>query len=91
MQLGVSNGVGMASIYLQITYVAHVIACFWYYLGVSNTFVNPDGSPSNWVAAFTSQAYSGIDKYGASIYVTLYTMLSIGYGDIHAVNNGYKA
>ena len=88
MQFGVSSLTGMASIFLQMTYVAHVIACFWYYLGISNKFVNPDGFPSTWIQAFTTEAYQGVDKYGAAIYVTLYTMLSIGYGDIHAVNNG---
>jgi hypothetical protein len=79
----------MSLIYVQITYVAHVTACFWYYLGKVDTYSNPDGFYSTWIEQYVTSAYSGVDRYGASIYYVVYTMLGIGYGDIHPVNTGY--
>lgn len=82
---------GVLFIFLEIIFVAHTISCFWYYYGSTSTYKNPNtaaGFPNTWVYAFIPSSYGTYDKYVASIYWTLFTMLAVGYGDIHPVNSG---
>lgn len=71
---------------LQIIFVAHLLACFWFF-----TSTLDDSSDDNWVVAH-GLADDDIDtQYLASFYWTVATMMAVGYGDIHAVNNVEKA
>ena len=81
---------GICIIFLQLTFVAHLITCFWYYFGLYYPYTSDDaaGFPYSWVAAYTPGGFDGTDQYAISMYWTLYTMLGIGYGDVHPVNTG---
>lgn len=80
---------------VQIFFIAHLISCFWFYLTTSDvTGVTevPSTSPEypllrTWATEFGLQYMSTFDQYVASFYWTLATMLSVGYGDIHATND----
>ena len=79
----------------QIFFIAHLIACFWYFLTTEQ--VTGVASPSHLEeitdATLTWATSSGMEwqtlgsKYVASLYWTIATMVAVGYGDFHAVNN----
>ena len=67
---------------LSILLCVHIMACFWYYSSKIEGF-NPD----TWVSR------SGIDQdeisslYIISLYWTVTTLCTVGYGDVHAQTN----
>eukprot|EP01039_Chlorochromonas_danica_P003102 gene3102-3396_t len=75
--------VSMSTLLLQLFLLAHIFACFWHYLAISDLAKD---YPTNWIdyGQFTNQ--SSAERYVASYYYTIVTMLTIGYGDIHGTN-----
>ncbi|GBG25384.1 Potassium voltage-gated channel subfamily H member 6 [Hondaea fermentalgiana] len=67
---------------LQIIFICHLLACFWYF-----TSTLDDSSDDNWVMAHGLSSDSIPTQYLASFYWTVATMMAVGYGDIHAVND----
>lgn len=96
------NLVNMFSLIFQITFVAHVMACFWFYLstkdvtGVEGPSIEyedadwselPQQAQVTWVTSNNLQHSPVLDQYCASFYWVITTMLSIGYGEIAGTNN----
>eukprot|EP01039_Chlorochromonas_danica_P006251 gene6251-6892_t len=75
--------VSLATLLLQLFFIAHLFACFWHYLAISNL---ANDYETNWLAygQFTDQTV--VQRYVAACYFTVVTMLTIGYGDIHGTN-----
>ncbi len=79
----------------QIFFIAHLIACFWYFLTTEQVIgvATPPNDVDLTEATLTWATSSGIEwqtlgsKYVASLYWTITTMVAVGYGDFHAVNN----
>jgi len=64
---------------IQILFLCHFFACFWHYISL--------GEVNSWVTAFSFTDSSSIDTYIASLYFVVVTMLTVGYGDIHATTD----
>jgi succinate dehydrogenase/fumarate reductase cytochrome b subunit len=65
---------------MGIFFVAHIFACIWHYLAII-------GKDNGWVYKLDYEDASIYERYIASIYYILVTMMTIGYGDIHPVNH----
>lgn len=66
---------------LQIFFVAHVFACFWHFLALPT---NAHGR--SWMTEGGFELETQRQQYIASLYYTIVTMLTVGYGDIHPTN-----
>lgn len=95
----------MTVLSFQIFFAAHFIACFWFYLTNPHvTGVGPDGTHAGrdddasglvsgirtWTIEFGVSDATVQTQYIASLYWTFTTMLTVGYGDIHATNTGER-
>ena len=89
--------ISIVALLLQIFLVAHIVCCFWFFITTSDAtgIVQPD-DPSlpfairTWVTEFGFQYDSVQTQYIASLYWAFATMLTVGYGDIHATNTGER-
>ena len=66
--------------------IIHLIACFWVFMG---TFYMIDTS-ANWIEQYSFQNVSDIDMYIISLYWTVTTLVTVGYGDICATNTSER-
>lgn len=64
----------------SIFFFCHLACCFWYMAADMND------SPVNWVAYYNLEDYNNFDLYIASFYWITQTVVTVGYGDITAVN-----
>lgn len=87
----------MTLLFLQIFLTGHVVACFWFYITTRSCtgLENPsdDGMPiliHTWATEFGFQTMSTYGRYIGSLYWTFETLFTIGYGDLHAVNDGER-
>lgn len=65
--------------YFTLITAAHIIGCFWYILGTTET--------ENWILAyFTDVELDKMTLYITSLYWSITTMLTVGYGDVLPVN-----
>ena len=85
------------SLLFKIFLLAHIIACFWFFISTSTVtgVVQPTDSSlpfgiRTWVTQFGFQYSDVSTQYIASLYWTFTTLLSVGYGDIHPVNSGER-
>ena len=69
---------------MQIVFMCHLFACAWHYV----TLFEGD---NNWVTYFGFDNSSPLDTYVASFYFITVTMLTVGYGDIHATTDTERA
>lgn len=90
--------VSIVSLLLQIFVIAHIVCCFWFFITTPDAIglVQPDensGLPyaiRTWVTEFEFQYSDLSTQYIASLYWAFATMLTVGYGDIHATNTGER-
>eukprot|EP01034_Spumella_vulgaris_P039739 gene39739-49111_t len=68
----------------QIFFIAHLYACFWHFITLPGT--NAVTPPRTWVSEFGYSDTPEYPRYIASLYYIIVTMLTVGYGDIHATN-----
>jgi voltage-gated potassium channel Kch len=69
---------------MQIFFIAHLYACFWHFITLSDA--NEVTPPRTWVTEFGYENTPEYPRYIASFYYIIVTMLTVGYGDIHATN-----
>jgi hypothetical protein len=88
----------VSALTLQIFLLAHIVACFWFYISTNDvTGVIQPLDPAlpyairTWVTEFGFQFSDTSTQYIASLYWAFQTLLSIGYGDIHPTNTGERA
>ena len=67
-----------------ITFLSHLIACIWHYLAIIEI---DQGISPNWLSKYYLLDYSWQDRYIYSLYWSLTTMITIGYGDIVPTNS----
>ena len=94
--------VSMMSLTFQLTFIAHFIACFWFYLSTEDVtgveppgieyadtpwYELPDQRQVTWVTVGNLQHATELDQYCASFYWVVTTMLSVGYGEISGTND----
>lgn len=81
---------------LQVLLVAHIIACFWFFIttstatGANDDIAPVDGAGMTWASHFGLQAADVMTQYIASLYWTFFTIFGVGFGDIRAVNTGER-
>jgi potassium channel len=87
----------MTLLFLQIFLTGHVLCCFWFFITTSicTGRQNPsdDSLPfliRTWAVEFGYEHKSVFDQYVGSLYWTFETLFTIGYGDIHATNQGER-
>lgn len=84
---------------LQIFLVAHIIACFWYFITtnlatgmiIPDNYIHSDDSNSigeylTWATEFNYINEDTVTQYIISLFWTFQTLLTVGYGDIHPTN-----
>ena len=71
-------------LYLLVTFIIlqHVSACIWIFIGISN-----DDVAENWIFMKGYQDYDNQSLYITSLYFTVTTIVTVGYGDITPYNN----
>lgn len=63
----------------------HIIGCFWIFIGRFD-----ETSKENWIYIKGYQDYSVYDLYVSSVYFSVTTVVTVGYGDITAISSGEK-
>ena len=81
---------GVASLLFQIFFIAHLIACFWHFLTLPELADSLTRDGTTWVTDLGYESSSVSEVYIAAFYWTVTSMLSVGYGDIHATNNSER-
>lgn len=87
-----SSAISLSTLMFQIFLLAHIIACFWVFIAIpeANVGVRLRNQGNNfsrtWVTVAGFQESNPRTQYIASLYWTFYTLLTVGYGDIHATN-----
>lgn len=88
----------------NLTFLAHLIACFWYYVGTSvdkedpssnqctagGLGCDPTAPPATWWDGMGYDDDDEANKYLTSIYWAFTTITTVGYGDITPTNTGER-
>ena len=69
---------GFFKVIIVILFIAHWIACIFYYIGSSQL----DSEPLCWLTIANMQDAATVDKYVISLYWAFTTMTTVGYGDV---------
>lgn len=84
--------INIIKVLMQVVFIAHLVACFWFYLTTDEVVTDP--SELTWTNVGFPDDFkyncTVFDQYVASYYWATTTMLSIGYGDVHAYNNSER-
>lgn len=92
----------LATLTIVVLLVSHWFACLFYYFGevfrecVQETAGAPCTDEDYWFRSLQFEAeeanegFNNFDKYIASLYFSVYTITTIGYGDVAPVNTGER-
>lgn len=72
-------------------FICHVFACIWLLLGIDGTESYEqtevtDGKPYGWIDKIGDSSLTVFQQYIRSLYFTIATLTTVGYGDYHATN-----
>lgn len=76
---------------VQMIYCAHLFACIWNYIALDGDSSIVPSQRRTWQTEFGFENSEMEDKYVGSLYYVLVTMLTVGFGDIHATNGVERA
>ena len=79
----------LLSLLFKIIFVAHMLACMWYWTNESAMTANMHAN-RGWAVHFEIHEESLFQKYTKSMYWTIATMMAVGYGDVYATNNNER-
>ena len=68
--------------------MSHFVGCMWIY-GAIVLSDDPEGD-INWISASNLQNEGMMELYAASVYFTMQTLTTVGYGDITIVRMGER-
>jgi hypothetical protein len=77
---------GFIKVILVILFIAHWIACLFYYIGS----VELDYEPICWLTEAGFQDKNNFQKYVISLYWAFTTMTTVGYGDVAPITTNEK-
>lgn len=81
--------VNLVKLLLEVLFIAHICACFWGYLAVYE--LNVYKNMNNWMSQLQIQNEDWIIKYFNSLYFSIVTMATVGYGDMCPHNSLEKS
>ena len=64
-------------LFLIVFYIAHFFSCTWYYIGLIDI-----SNKNSWLNVKELNNESWEMKYVSSLYFSIVTMVTVGYGDI---------
>lgn len=76
--------IDMIKLLFIVCFLSHFIACIWHYFAAVEI---EHGIYPNWLSKYSLQDYNWEDRYIYSLYWSLTTMITIGYGDIVPSNS----
>jgi hypothetical protein len=76
--------VSLAVLVLNIFFVAHIYGCVWHFIAL---YEEDRGGVRSWVDILGFAQTDIYDRYVASVYYVMVTMMTVGFGDIRAVTN----
>lgn len=76
-----SSTYGIQKVLLQAWFFVHILCCLWFFMSTPDSNADPN---DNWVVNSGLESATLQDKYVASFYYTVLSIVSVGYGDIHA-------
>lgn len=82
-----SGTIQLVTLFCQICFSAHFLACFWYNIG----WMSHEETGYSWLSTCGIQDHDSLNtKYIGSLYWTFATVMSVGYGDVHATNDSER-
>jgi succinate dehydrogenase/fumarate reductase cytochrome b subunit len=79
--------VNLVVLMLSIFFIAHIFACIWHFMAL---YRHNLGQDNTWVDVLGFAQTDIYDRYVASLYYVMVTMMTVGYGDIRAVTNSER-
>jgi len=77
----VTGIISLVNLFVNVIFLAHIVACTWHFVGME---VEREIARS-WISTFGFLDESIAERYIASLYWAILTMITVGYGDITAV------
>lgn len=69
---------------LIVFLMSHIMSCLWIFIAGANT------ADTNWIIASNFEHLEILELYAASMYFTMQTLTTVGYGDISMATTGER-